>query len=215
MNKIYYIGETIQELPNVAGSQSSIDAGNNRYLINSFRQIGDYLSNSGFPGNIIPFASAQVMLETGGLKSHISKADFNLSGIKWINKPYQEATKGTKAPEGGYYAHYNSYTQWANDFKRVLSIGGDGAAIHATDLQDYVNRLYTNKYFTSAPSVYYRNLSMILQAAGSLKTQQAKQTTDAISADARAHNWWGNLPVMEKGAIIVGGFIIFVTLIKS
>jgi hypothetical protein len=185
---------------------AEIDKGNNRYMTNSATSIENLLANAGVPSNIVPMATAQVMYETGGLTSRVSKADGNLSGIKWLNKPYQKATRGTKSPEGNYYAKFASFEDWANDYKRILSIGGANAPINATGLQDYVNRLYHNHYFTSAPSVYYAGLAAIMKKTGTLQQQQAQQLAPSIE-DAH-QNWWQKLPTWGKVGVGAGAALV-------
>lgn len=208
-------GMSMAVLPSKAKPKPmAIDQGNNRFMANSFKQIGDYLASADVPSSIIPWATAQVMFETNGLKSNISKTDLNLSGIKYINKPYQKATQGNKAPDGGYFAKYASYSDWANDFKRILSIGGAQAPIRASSIQDYVTRLKNNHYFTSNPAAYLQGMQLILSAAGNLQGQQATQLHDqiradaAIKADADKESWFKKHPVLAGVGITVGVIVV-------
>lgn len=185
-----------------------------RFSINSYNQVKNYLGSAGIPANIVPWAAAQSAFETNGWKSNVSTKDFNLSGITWINKPAQNATRGVARPasEGGYYAHYKSYTDWAKDLKRILEIGGTGAAIYATSLQDYVDRLYKNKYFTSSPGPYYQALNMILQSVGDLQKQQGAELQQA-QEDAKAwylkiEDWAKANPGMAIGAGLLGLLVV-------
>lgn len=184
-----------------------INAGNNRYLVNSWGQISNLLDVAGIPSSVNPWAVAQVMFETNGLKSHISRADLNLSGITWINKPYQRATRGSKKPEGGYYAHFASYSDWARDFARILSIGGQNAPIHAGSLEDYVSRLAANHYFTSSPGPYLQGLKLILAAAGKLQVQQAKEL-DKARNPPKEDSWFKQHPLATGILLAVGGVFV-------
>jgi len=186
---------------------------NNRYLINSYNSVIAYLKTAGIPDDVKPYAAAQVLFETNGLKSRVSKSDLNLSGIKWINKPYQNATRGSKSPEGDYYAHFKSYADWARDLKRILSIGGATAAINAEDLEDYVKRLKEHGYFTGSEPDYYKGLVNILTAAGQLKQQQSAETLKA-AADYTNQNWWEKLNKWEKGGVITAGVLVGVAILK-
>lgn len=129
-------------------------------LEKNFLIIRAWLIGQGLKRDVATWAAAQVMHETNGLKSNVSKEDNNHSGIMWINKPYQKATKGRKRPsnEGGYYAHFADNNAWARDFVRILNIGKRKPA-NATSMQDYVNRLKANNYFTDSASNYYNGLT--------------------------------------------------------
>ena len=155
------------------GSTPDINSGDNRYFTNSWNQVSNYLANAGIPNQVIPFAAAQVMVETKGLKSNISKTDLNLSGIKYIGKSYQKATKGSPAPEGGNYAKFASYSDWAKDFKRILSLGKN-APIKATSAADFVNRLYANDYFTSSPTSYLAAINAYIAKSNGLNVQMTE-----------------------------------------
>lgn len=199
----------------------SIDTGKNRYMLNSFNGVRQKLVNAGLSPDIATFAAAQSAFETNGWKSNVFKQNNNLSGITWINKPYQKATKGTKKPEGGYYAHYANMNDWANDFKRVISIGGAGAAIHATDLQDYVDRLYKNHYFTSSPGPYYTALKTILQVAGDMQSQQTKQLDAAKEKEknkgknkGKGPNWFKQHPIWT-GVIVAATAVVVIRSVNN
>jgi len=208
----------IQKYTNEGKLPPDLKKGQNRFLVNSWNQIKNLLANAGLPSNVIDFAAAQVLFETANLKSHISKADYNLSGIKWINKPYQKATKGSAAPEGGNYAHYASYNAWATDFKRVLSIGGNNSPLNATSIEDYVSRLVANHYFTSSPAAYLAGLKKILSAMNALSNQQQGEHTKAIIDQATGGNpfraWWDNRSTLEKTGVGVLAVLVGLKLLK-
>lgn len=189
-----------------------------RYEANSWKQIGDLLANAGFPSQVIPWATAQVMLETNGLKSNVSKSDFNLSGIKYVKQA--GATQGTKSPEGNYYAKYGSYEAWATDFKRVLSRGAN-PPIDAASVSDYVSRLSANHYFTSSPGPYLKSLQTILEAAGNAQGQQSTELKKAesnynitnhsitLKPIVAIKQKWDSLPLWGKiGVGVAGVFVV-------
>lgn len=101
---------------------------------------------------LVPLAIAQIAHETAGFTSRVSVELYNLSGIKYINKPYQKATKGTLSPEGNYYAKYESYNDWAVDYLRILSLGYK--PINATNIRDFAYKLKQNNYYTDSASNY-------------------------------------------------------------
>lgn len=128
--------------------------------INSYRQIRDLLKGQGLPAPVAGWAAAAVFHETGDLTSRVSKQDHNYSGIKFINKPYQDATKGTPAPKnegGGNYARFSSTAKWAKDYARILKLKPAEPA-KATSLKDFVSRLHNNKYFTDNPANYEKGV---------------------------------------------------------
>jgi len=109
------------------------------------------LLENGFPKETINFFVAQAMFESN-FNSHVALENKNLTGIIFINKPYQKnASKGLKMPTAdgnGFYAKFDSLNDWAKDYKRILSLDkGNGKPIEAKNLIDFVSRLKTNYYF--------------------------------------------------------------------
>lgn len=135
--------------------------------------LNDSLINAGIPEEKRRFLISQILFETGKFtaKSNVAKLNNNFTGIKWINKPYQKARQGSNVPLSerkspasnplNFYALFDSYDDWAKDYKRILSTFGS-KPIEATTLTDFVNRLAKNKYFdTSTPDKiknYYNGL---------------------------------------------------------
>lgn len=58
--------------------------------------------------------------ETGGGTNRGAKELNNLGGIKWVD---QKRKYGINAVQSGMYANYNSLSDYAKDFARVLSLG--------------------------------------------------------------------------------------------
>lgn len=184
------------------------------------------LSRAGFPDNIVPFATAQALFESNNARSPVSQADHNFSGIKYRpkNAHQKNATQGRKSPEGDYYAHFQNMTDWAADFKRIVSQknvpNGNGpggpAAIDASDLHDYVHRLKVNGYYGGTEQAYYNALALIMSAHKQLpasieKRAQAIQTLDNITntLDHPLTSWIPSVPTWAKiGGAVVGGLII-------
>jgi len=118
------------------------------------QSVKQILLSVGFPKETISLFLAQAGFESGGFNfnSNVNKTDNNLTGIIWLNKPYQNATKGLPMPKSdgnGFYAHFPSIEAWAKDFKRILSLntGGKGRPIDAKDVMEFVTRLKANGYF--------------------------------------------------------------------
>lgn len=105
---------------------------------------------------ILPYLVAQVAHETGNFKSKLLRDHNNGSGITWINNPkiQKNATKGRPLPEDPryFYAKFDTLQDWANDHVRILS--RKSKPIQATNVDDFVNRLKADKYFTAPIEVY-------------------------------------------------------------
>lgn len=107
--------------------------------------------NAGFPAGqlALTYAIAQTMLESDYMTSNLANVDHNYSGIKFLNKPYQKATRGIPAPRnegGGNYAHFATFQDWAKDFRRILSLDkGAGRPIDAQSAQQYLDRLHRDR----------------------------------------------------------------------
>ena len=139
--------------------------------------IQNSLQIAGIKQPQLDFALAQLLFETGKFSkaSTVASANNNYSGIKWINKPYQDAEKGTLAPAGerlpyespvNYYAKFRDTNAWAKDFKRILSLKRSannlGAPIKATTPEDFVKRLKLNGYFGGSEAAYLRGVKIYL-----------------------------------------------------
>lgn len=77
----------------------------------SMREWASYASQqTGWDAGLI---YAQWSLETGNFTSHVFVADHNLAGIKWVSTKNNPGASGpgSKASDGGYYAHYPSLSQ--------------------------------------------------------------------------------------------------------
>lgn len=113
-------------------------------------KLRSLLLSVGFPKETVNLFVAQVMFESN-FNSNVAKTDNNLSGITYINRPYQHAQKGLQMPKRdtpngiGYYAHFATLEDWAKDYKRILSFGSK--PIEAKTVEDFVMRLRTNNYF--------------------------------------------------------------------
>lgn len=199
-------------------------------LYNQIRYVGDLLSRAGMtPGSLVEtYAIAQVMHETGGLTSNLARKYNNLSGIKYINKPYQKnaylATNG--------YAGFKTDQDWANDYVRILSLS-PGKPINATSFQQFYNGLATNGYFVPAEAAEYsaglnnwiRKISAAINAANAQWAQIQKTGVatagDWTPADTAAvkkqeqDNWWKDLPTWEKVGIGAGALLLAVAIVKN
>jgi len=125
----------------------------------------------------LDFALAQLLFETGRFttRSNVASTNNNYSGIKYLNKPYQDAEKGSLAPAGerlpyesplNYYAKFRDTNAWAKDFVRILSLkrsgNNIGAPIKATTVEDFNKRLKLNSYYGGSEAVYLRGIKTYL-----------------------------------------------------
>ena len=145
-------------------------------------QIQDALINAGIETPLqLQLALAQILLETGQFtsKSRVAALNNNYSGIKWLNKSYQKASKGSPVPGSerssnpdwpmNYYAKFASDTDWAKDFIRILSLGRN-KPINATTVEEYVSRLAKNRYFDARTPAkienYRKNVALFFEKIG-------------------------------------------------
>lgn len=110
----------------------------------------------------IKLALSQILFETGEFtpKSKVYKLNNNYTGIKFINKPYQVATKGSDVPLServtpansaiNFYAKFNDDTAWAKDYIRVLMLNKKNPPLNANSIEQYHARLTANKYYNTS-----------------------------------------------------------------
>lgn len=133
------------------------------------------LIKAGLKEPVINFALSQILWETGRFskKSNVAKLNNNYSGIKYICKPYQIATKGSLVPKSeqqlpenkctNFYAKFDSIDAYCKDYVRILSIRNK--PINATTIEDYNDRLFKNSYYGITPSskaIYLKGLKYYL-----------------------------------------------------
>ena len=149
-------------------------------LYNQIISIYNDLVKAGFPEKtVIWYVIAVIYLESDDLTSHVATTDNNYAGIIYV-PGYN--SKGLPRPksEGGYYAHYNSFAEFAKQLLQVLSKRGKlGAPIDATTAQDFQNRLYANGFFpksryTQYGSIFNRKLQKINANLAWAKAQGAQ-----------------------------------------
>jgi hypothetical protein len=210
------------------------------------KDVANEFYKVGFPRTLVTtYAIAQMMHESDFMTSSIANSDKNYSGIILLNKPYQDATKGSPRPKsegGGYYARYATFGKWAKDFLRILSLNrvGAGRPIDATSAQQYLDRLKANNYFTD-PNYYgafnraLKKVSDTLRWGGAQDQQfvearkQGQETFtyaggegitsnaafDADRSFTGAKNWWTGLAPWKKGGLIIGTGLVVIMIIKK
>ena len=128
------------------------------------------LIKAGLKDPVLKFALAQLLFETGRFtaKSKVASENNNYSGIKYLNRTYQKATRGSLAPPNervsdinsplNYYAKFASVDDWAKDFVRIISLQRSGnlagKPVDSISLKTYIDRLALNKYFGSDRNLY-------------------------------------------------------------
>ena len=135
-----------------AGKNEQARAATPGALLNQITSIAKEMVTMGWPNTIVlTYCIAQLMLESDWLTSAVGNEDNNYTGITFINKPYQKATRGRAKPArdgGGNYAHFANFREFLTDYKRILSLNkGQGRPIDSTTAQEFYTRLKANGYF--------------------------------------------------------------------
>ena len=135
--------------------------------------IMDALKNQGLTDIQIKLALAQILHETGAFskESNVAKLNNNFTGIKFINKTYQDATKGLPVPPGerkgsdsnplNYYAKFKDVGAWAKDYIRILNL--KGKPINSDSVTEFHAKLTANKYYDTSKQKNIDNYLKSLQ----------------------------------------------------
>lgn len=135
--------------------------------------IIDALDKLGLTEKQIKFALSQILLETGQFSStsNVAKLNNNFTGIKFINKPYQIATKGTPVPPKervkpdttayNWYAHFKDIGEWAKDYVRILNLRGK--PIDSDTIEQFHAKLTKNKYYDTSTTKKVNDYLTILK----------------------------------------------------
>jgi len=112
----------------------------------------DLLINNGAKPELVKFMIAQIVFETGYFDNTSYKIDNNPAGITWNVKFKNRSgvSKGSLRPanEGGNYVHFATKNDAAIDHLRILNKSGNlGKPKDATNIRDFVERLWANGYF--------------------------------------------------------------------
>lgn len=135
------------------------------------------LQSLGYSDEKIRWMLAQILHETGqfSARSQVAALNNNYSGIKWINKPYQKASKGSPVPPSersardlptNYYAKFASLADWAADYVRILNIRSK--PIQAGSLDEFLERLAANGYYDSRSATARNNYTRAVKKFHSL-----------------------------------------------
>jgi hypothetical protein len=118
------------------------------------------------PANILPYIVAQVAHETADFKSKLLYDHNNASGIVFANKPalQKNATKGRVLPEDSRYnyAKFATLKDWAVDYIRIIN-RGKNKPLAAPTVEEYVNRLKANGFFTATLESYLTGVKKFMK----------------------------------------------------
>lgn len=124
------------------------------------------LKNEGVNENILPYLLAQLALESNFFTSNVYRLNNNPAGITW-NTNYNKrpgTSKGSTRPasEGGVYVKFDTLQTAAKDYIRIVNKSSKlGKPIEADTLENFVDRLKANNYFTSDKQKYKTGLISI------------------------------------------------------
>jgi hypothetical protein len=124
------------------------------------------------PDHILPYIVAQVAHETGDFKSKLLYDHNNATGITFANnsKLQKNAKKGRPLPEDSRYnyAIFDSINDWAIDYIRLIK-RGKNKPMEAKDIDEYINRLKANNFFTANIDLYKTAVKKFIKKYGNIK----------------------------------------------
>lgn len=122
--------------------------------------IIDALDKAGLNDIQLKLAIAQILHETGAFskESNVAKLNNNFTGIKFINKKYQDAVKGSAVPPSerikpetsplNFYAKFKDVGAWAKDYIRILNL--KAKPLNSTSVDEFHAKLTANKYYDTS-----------------------------------------------------------------
>jgi flagellum-specific peptidoglycan hydrolase FlgJ len=124
------------------------------------------LKKEGVNENILPYLLAQLALESNYFTSNVYKLNNNPAGITWNNNYLKRfgTSKGSARPasEGGVYVKFDTLETAAKDYLRIVNKTSKlGKPIEADTLENFVDRLKANGYFTDDKQKYKTGLISI------------------------------------------------------
>lgn len=123
------------------------------------------------PANVLPWVVAQVAHETADFKSALLYDHNNASGITFANKPalQKNAVKGRPLPEDPRYnyAKFATLKDWAVDYIRIINRGAN-KPLSANTVDEFINRLKANGYFTAPLETYRAAIKKFLKKYGGI-----------------------------------------------
>lgn len=189
--KHYYIRQGSTRKPRIGAAAMTMTAKDKALsvIFDQNDQMYKLLRGVGIPEAIVRYAVAMCFLESRQFTSNVSRVDNNYAGIKYAGQKW--ATMGLPAPssEGkGNYAHYATHEDFAQDFKRVLSLQRPGnkigRPIDATTGADFFNRLKANGYYGISAKQYMTRANAWLAKINKAKAWYLKAGKQFTSGNA-------------------------------
>jgi uncharacterized FlgJ-related protein len=125
------------------------------------QMIYDLAIANGFNQNTAKYVVAQARLESANYTSNVFKNNNNLNGMKYIGQA--NATKGTKSPEGDYYAKWKTPEDSAKDvveryYAKTIKGVTPAQLKNASDTTEFANLLKERGYYGVSASQYQSGL---------------------------------------------------------
>lgn len=124
----------------------------NQALFNILYKI---YTSRGASAIVANMAAAQDMYESAHGESNVAKNNTNYGGIKFANQP--GAVPGLLSSEGNRYAKFKNIAAFADAKIKILK-RAPGKPWMARNIQQFVDGLVKNRYFTDSPDRYAKNL---------------------------------------------------------
>ncbi|WP_110953037.1 LPD38 domain-containing protein [Anaerosinus massiliensis] len=161
-----YSNEFIDSLPDASMNEKILDNVSEGSLDINGREGGSVATliaeRTGLPSDWI---WAQMNHETGGFGSALAREDHNYAGIKATNpRPGIDP----KAPDGGYYRHFDSDAEYANYAARNLEAYREDGLFDAKNIDEFAAALKRGGYFTDNLNVYVNGLKNALEGKASV-----------------------------------------------
>jgi len=142
------------------------------------QMIYDLAIANGFNQNTAKYVVAQSRLESANYTSNVFKYNNYLNGMKYTGQA--NATKGTKSPEGDYYAKWNTPEDSARDvieryYGETIKGVTPAQLKNAADSTEFANLLKQRGYFGVSASQYGSGLYSRLMQINVVET--AKEVT--------------------------------------
>ena len=172
---------------------------------------------AGIPKRIFAYTLAQILHETNDFKSPLATRGWNWSGIKYS----KWAHDNVDAFNDKGYAGYRTLDGWATDYYRILNLA-PGHPFAATTAQEFLDGLYSNKYFTAPKDTYGAALNRKLKIANAFINRASEKTSDIAKDvanqnkrdDANANKGTGNMwDWMKAHPMLTGVGLTFIGII--
>jgi flagellar protein FlgJ len=176
----------------------------------SMRQWASYASQqTGWDAGLI---YAQWSLETGNFTSSVFVKDHNLAGIKWASAKNNPGASGpgSKASDGGYYAHYPSLSQGVQGYVNFIKANPRYANVKTgKNIREQATLLKNDGWATDPDYV-----NKVLRIAGGSGDVSASNIGDS-SVPSSDPNLDTTTSVKDKAKMIVTSPLFWVVLLAG